>query len=180
MNLKQAVIGILAAGCVIGTATLLPATAYAQDVTGAITTAIGALKSKAEKLGAAKLEGTEKVGDKDVPAIYFGSAKQNNNFALVDEVKKESGIDGITVTIFVKSGSEYVRVATNVPKADGPGGRAIGTILDPNGPAIQAINKGETYKGEAKILDKPYTTEYTPILDGSKAVIGIYYVGVPK
>jgi hypothetical protein len=180
MNLKQAVVGILTAGSVIGTAMLLPAAAYAQDITGKITTAIGALKTKAEKLGPAKLEGTEKVGDKDVPAIYFGSAKQNNNFALVDEVKKESGVDGITVTIFVKSGSEYVRVATNVPKADGPGGRAIGTILDPNGKAIVAINKGETFKGEVDILGKPYTTEYTPITDAAKNVIGIYYVGVPK
>jgi hypothetical protein len=180
MNLKQAVIGILAAGCVVGTATLLPAAAYAQDITGAITSAIGALKSKAEKLGPAKLEGTEKLGDKDVPAIFFGSAKQNNNFALVDEVAKESSAKGMTATIFVKSGNDYVRVATNVPKADGPGGRAIGTILDPNGKAIQAINKGETFKGDVDILGKPYTTEYTPILDASKKIIGIYYVGVPK
>ena len=35
----------------------------------------------------------------------------NNNFVLVDEVQKEVGG---TATIFVKSGDEFVRVATNV------------------------------------------------------------------
>ena len=50
----------------------------------------------------------------------------NNNFDLVDEVVKEAGG---TATIFVKSGDEYVRVATNVKKDDGS--RAIGTILIP-------------------------------------------------
>jgi hypothetical protein len=180
MNLKQALVSALVAGTAMGTVALTPVAAYAQDITGKITTAMDNLKAKAAKLGEPKLEGKEKVGDKDVPAIYFGSSKQNNNFALVDEVKKDSGIDGFTVTIFVKSGDEYVRVATNVPKADGPGGRAIGTVLDPAGKAIVSIRKGETFKGDVDILGKPYATEYTPIVDASKNVIGIYYVGVPK
>ena len=42
---------------------------------------------------------------------------------------------GGTATLFVKAGDEYVRVATNVQTNDGS--RAIGTILDPNGPAIE-------------------------------------------
>src|SRR5258708_811627 len=80
-------------------------------------------------------------------------------------------------TIFVKSGDEFVRVATNVRKDDGS--RAIGTILDPKGKAIAAIAKGESYFGEADILGKPYVTGYEPIRDASN-VIGVYYVGYLK
>ncbi|WP_274608271.1 Cache 3/Cache 2 fusion domain-containing protein [Paraburkholderia sp. PGU19] len=52
----------------------------------------------------------------------------NNNFTVVDEVKQEKGG---TATLFVKSGDDFVRVATNVQKDDGL--RAIGTVLDPKG-----------------------------------------------
>jgi len=76
---------------------------------------------------------------------------------------------------FVKDGNDFVRVATNVKKDDGS--RAIGTILDPTGPAIAMIKKGEPFYGEALILGKPYMTGYEPIRDGSNKVIGIYYVG---
>jgi hypothetical protein len=85
-----------------------------------------------------------------------------------------------TATIFVKNGQEYVlvRVATNVKKDDGS--RAIGTILDPKGKAIESIKKDEPFYGEADILRKPYITGYEPIRDATKNVIGIYYVGYVK
>jgi hypothetical protein len=78
----------------------------------------------------------------------------------------------------VKAGDEYVRVATNVKKADGS--RATGTILDPKGSVIAMINKGDAYYGEANILGKQYVTGYEPIKDASGNVIGIYYVGYMK
>ena len=99
----------------------------------------------------------------------------NNFFDVVDEVVKEHGG---TATLFVKAGEEYVRVATNVKKDDGS--RAIGTILDPKGPVIALIDKGEAYWGDATILGKPYVTGYDPIRDAAKKVIGIYYVGFLK
>jgi hypothetical protein len=130
------------------------------------------LETKAAKLGTAVLKGDEAVAGKMVPALYFGNAKMNNSFTLVDEVQVEKGG---TATIFVKSGDEFVRVATNVKKDDGS--RAIGTILDPKGRAIVAIAKGEPFFGEVDILGKPYVTGYKPISDGSGSLIGIYYVG---
>lgn len=133
------------------------------------------LKSKAATLGVSNVKGEEAVAGKTVPVLYFGSTKMNNNFALVDEVQKQMGG---TATLFVKNGDEFVRVATNVKKADGA--RAIGTSLDPKGKAIAAIAKGESYFGEADILGKPYITGYEPIRDASNNVIGIYYVGYLK
>jgi hypothetical protein len=63
---------------------------------------------------------------------------------------------GGTATLFVKNGSEFVRVATNVKKADGL--RAIGIVFDPKGKAIAAIAKGKSYFGEATILGQSYIT----------------------
>jgi hypothetical protein len=73
----------------------------------------------------------------------------------------------------VKSGEDFVRVATNVQRPDGS--RAIGTVLDPTGPAYAAIRKGEAYYGNAVILGRLYVTGYEPIRDESGAVVGIYY-----
>jgi hypothetical protein len=133
------------------------------------------LKSMADKQGPPKIEGRDTVAGKQVPAIYFGSTKMNNNFDLVDEVVKQAGG---TATIFVKSGDDYVRVATNVKKDDGS--RAIGTVLDPKGKVIASIQKNDAFYGEVDILGKPYITGYEPIRDSSKQVIGIYYVGYLK
>jgi len=136
---------------------------------------MAALKAKAAQLGTPKINGSDAVGGKDVAALYFGTTKMNNYFEVVDEVVKEHGG---TATLFVKSGNDYVRVATNVKKDDGS--RAVGTVLDPNGPVFPMIQKGEAYYGDATILGKPYVTEYEPIRDASGNVIGIYYVGYLK
>ena len=146
-------------------------TVGAQDMQK-VKAAMALLKSKSEKLGPAKIEGTDTVEGKAVPAVFFGATKMNNNFTLVDQIVKEVGG---TASIFVKSGADYVRVATNVKKDDGS--RAIGTILDPKGKAIEFINMNEVFYGAATILGKPYLTGYEPMHDARNNVIGIYYFG---
>jgi Cache 3/Cache 2 fusion domain len=146
-------------------------TVGAQDMQK-VKAALALLKSECEILGPAKIEGTDTLDGNAVPALFFGATKMNNNFTFVDEVVKEVGG---TATVFVKSGADYVRVATNVMKDDGS--RAIGTILDPKGKVIEFINKNEAFYGEATILGKPYLTGYEPMHDGLNNVIGIYYFG---
>jgi hypothetical protein len=141
----------------------------------AVNRSMADLVEKAGKLGEPKLEGRSAVAGRDVPDLYFGASLMNNDFGLVDQVVQETGG---TATLFVKSGDDYVRVATNIRKRDGS--RAIGTVLDPAGPAIQMIRKGEAFYGEASILGAPYITGYEPIKDASGQVIGVYYVGYPK
>jgi hypothetical protein len=171
--MKQVVVRLLAIVCLIVSTVLVPSVGGAQDAK--VKAAMEVLKSKAGKLGPPKIQGMDAVAGKQVPAIYFGSAKQNNDFTLVDEVVKEAGG---TATIFVKSGDEFVRVATNVKKEDGT--RAIGTILDPKGKAIESIKRNEAFYGDADILGKPYATGYEPIRDSAQQVIGIFYVGYLK
>jgi hypothetical protein len=172
MNRKNFIVGILAAGCFIASSMLMPSVGTAQDAK--IKSAMDMLKAETAKLGAPKLDGKEAVSGKDASALYFGSTKINNNFTVVDAVVKANGG---TATLFAKTGDEYVRVSTNVPKDNG---RATGTILDPKGKAIIEINAGKAFYGDVDILGSMYTTGYEPIKDGSGKVIGIYYVGYKK
>lgn len=176
MNTKRALRAVPMAVCLIATLMLMPTLGRGQENTAQkVKTSMALLQSGAAKLGQAKTEGTDRVAGKEVPAIYFGGTKMNNNFDLVDDVVKKAGG---TATIFVKSGNDYVRVATNVKKDDGS--RAVGTILDPNGKPIVNIRNNEAFYGEATILGKAYMTGYEPIRDSANNVIGIYYVGYLK
>jgi hypothetical protein len=150
---------------------LMPSAGNAQDTR--VTKSMALLQDKSAKLGTPKIEGMDPVGGEDTPALYFGTTKMNNNFTVVDEVAQEDG-RGMTATLFVKDGNEYIRVATNVPKPDGSG-RAIGTVLA--SPALESIQAGKAYYGKAPILGTPYVTGYEPIKDASGSVIGVYYVG---
>ena len=103
--------------------------------------------------------------------LVVGDHVLNGDFAGVDRVK---ALVGGTATVFMGD----KRVTTNVTKPDGS--RAVGTSLA-KGPVYDAVlGKGETYRGEAKILGKPFFVAYDPIKDASGAVIGVLYVGVPQ
>jgi hypothetical protein len=133
-----------------------------------------ALKKNLNRYGAAKIEGMEDVAGKPAPVLFFGSKKINNNFDVVDNVKKSHGG---TATVFVKSGDEFVRVSTNVLKDDGT--RAVGTQLARN-KAYETVVQGNTYCGPVEILGKPYDTCYEPIKDAAGKTVGLYYVGYLK
>jgi hypothetical protein len=163
----------LLAGCAVSTVVFAPNLGMAQA--DKLKASMGALIAKTGALGPPKINGIDPVGGKEAPALYFGSTKINNSFDIVDAVAQEQG--GV-VTLFAKSGDDFIRVSTNVKKDDGS--RAIGTILDPKGPVIGVIRKGEAYYGDANILGKLYVTGYEPIRDAEKNVIGIYFVGYAK
>ena len=177
MNTQQSYPSISALVCLIATLLLAPDFGRAQeDIAQKVKASMQLLQSEAAKLGSPKIEGTVTVGDKEVPAIYFGGTKMGpHSYDLVDGVVNKAGG---TASIFVKSGDEFVRVTTNVMKDDGS--RAIGTILDPKGEAIVNIRNNEPFYGEATILGKPYITGYEPIRDSANNVIGIYYVGYSR
>ncbi len=124
--------------------------------------AMQTLKDETGKLGKPKVEGGN---------LIFGSTKMNENYTVVDAVKAKHES---TATLFIKKDANYVRVSTNVMKE---GQRAVGSNLDPNGPAYAAINQGKAFYGLVDILGKTYDTGYEPIKNEGGDVIGIYYVG---
>lgn len=130
------------------------------------------LQQRQAALGSARLGSMVNVNGRQVPDLLFGESGQANEFTLVDElVQLMSG----SATIFVRSGNDFVRIATNVTNENGQ--RAVGTLLDPNGAAIKAIRQGQAFYGQVDILDNPFLTGYEPIKNSAGEVIGILYVG---
>jgi hypothetical protein len=135
---------------------------------------IADLDARLAKIGAPRIDGTDKVADKTVPALYFGDRKINNNYDVVDAVRKAHGA---TATVFVKDGDEFVRVSTNVLTPDGK--RGIGTQLARN-KAYEAVAKGQQYCGPIDVLGTAFDACYNPIKDGSGKIVGVSYIGHKK
>ena len=135
---------------------------------------IADLDARLAKIGAPKVDGTDKVADKDVPALFFGERKINNNYDVVDAVRKAHNA---TATVFVKQGDEFVRVSTNVLTPEGK--RGVGTQLARNA-AYDAVSKGQQYSGPIDVLGTAYDACYNPIRDASGKTIGLTYIGHKK
>ena len=156
--------------------------AAAALMLGAITSAyaydpkatIADLDARLSKIGAAKIDGTDKVADKTVPALFFGERKINNNFDVVDAIRKTHTA---TATIFVKEGDEFVRVSTNVLTPEGK--RGTGTMLARN-KAYEAVSKGEQFCGTVDVLGTSFDACYNPIKDAAGKVLGASYIGHKK
>jgi len=112
------------------------------------------------------------VAGVQTPSLYLGSEVLNNNFDEVDEFKQMSG--GVA-TVFVRSGEDFIRISTSLTKQDG--NRAIGTVLDRQGPAYQRVLSGQTYIGRAVLFDRSYMTQYSPVRDSSGQVIAVLFIG---
>ena len=156
----------VAALVVLGTA--LSAQAYEPKAT------IADLDARLAKIGAPSLKGTDTVAGKTVPAIHFGERKINNNFDVVDAVRKQHNA---TATVFVKDGDEFVRVSTNVLTPEGK--RGVGTQLARNA-AYEAVSKGQQYCGPIDVLGTAFDACYNPIKDASGKIIGVTYIGHKK
>lgn len=124
--------------------------------------ALDDMRAKAADLGEPKLDNGN---------LFFGDTKLNNNFELVDALQSTYGC---TATFFMKDGDRFVRVSTDVMNN---GERAVGTILDPDGPVIVKIREAKPFYGVVDILGNDYETGYEPIIDSKNEIIGVYYIG---
>ncbi|MEI9482832.1 Cache 3/Cache 2 fusion domain-containing protein [Enterobacter cancerogenus] len=108
-----------------------------------------------------------------VPLLKGGEAGLHDNNALSDDFLNRTGAIS---TLFVRSGNDFIRVATSLRKENGD--RAMGTVLDTTSPAFAAVTKGEVYRGLALLFGKRYITQYQPVKNSDGQVIGIIFVGV--
>ena len=103
--------------------------------------------------------------------MTVGQTGLNDFFEPVDKIKT---LVGGTATVFMGD----TRITTNVVKPDGS--RAVGTPLA-KGPVYDAVlTNGQSYRGKADILGKPFFVAYDPIKNATGEVIGILYVGIPQ
>ena len=112
-------------------------------------------------------------GEAAMPILRSGGTTVNLNTVIVDRF---SEITKSVATVFVRSGDDFVRVATTLKKNDGS--RALGTTLDRSHPAYPGLLKGEEYVGKATLFNKDYMTKYLPIKDGEQRVIAVLFVGL--
>ena len=124
--------------------------------------------------GQPTVQGTSAILGKPVPNLLIGSQSQILNFQIVDQVKQ---LTGANATLFAWDGFSFTRVATNVLKPDHT--RAVGTVLDPRGPAFAALVSRRPYVGVTDVLGTPAITSYQPVLGASGALIGAWYTGYP-
>ena len=96
---------------------------------------------------------------------------------LIDSVGR---ISGETATLFgwVPEEGDFLRLTTNIVKPDGT--RAVGTWLGRENPVHATMMAGQTFRGEAVILGRPYYTLYQPIMGADGRPVGIFYVGVDR
>ena len=116
---------------------------------------------------------TRTIQGMTVPLLKGGDTELHENNAVPDDFLNRTGA---IATLFVRSGDDFVRVATSLRKENGE--RAIGTKLDKASPALAPVMRGEAYRGLALLFGKRYITQYQPVKDASGNIIAILFVGV--
>jgi len=101
--------------------------------------------------------------------------------AVVDDVLYYTG-SFCTIFQRMNDAGDMLRVNTSIRTTAGP--RAIGTYIAARNadasanPVVQAVLRGETYRGRAFVVNQWHATAYEPIWDeGHQRVIGMLYVG---
>ena len=111
----------------------------------------------------------ERLTVRDLPAF--------DDHALIDRIGRMTG-ETATVFAWDPDSEDFWRKTTNIVKTDGT--RAVGTPLGQNGSVYPVVRGGETFRGEAIILNVPYYTIYQPIFSPAGEILGILYAGVEK
>lgn len=112
------------------------------------------------------------IGNQPTPVLRHGAVILNGDYSIPDRFTAKTGV---SATIFVRRGEDFVRISTSVKKENGE--RAVGTLLDRQHPAYAKLQAGQHFQGLAKLFGRQFITDYAPILSAGK-VIGALYVGV--
>lgn len=110
-----------------------------------------------------------------IPTMMLGGQSVAASTTVVDQIQKNSGAVS-TIFQFIPNG--MLRISTNVIKEDGS--RAIGTYIPASSPVYQAVIKGESYFGEAIVVNSNFYTSYEPLKDKDGKLIGALFVGLKQ
>lgn len=94
---------------------------------------------------------------------------------MVDRVLNTLGVH-VTYFHFIPESQQFKRVMTSIRSGDGT--RAVGTMLDAEGPAYKALLAGQVYEGSTDILTLPYIARYEPVFNSTGQVSGAVFAGV--
>lgn len=105
------------------------------------------------------------------PVFAYGGLTMNNRIEEVDLLSEQTSG---AVTLFVRDGKDFIRIATNLKKEDGS--RALGTKLAEGSRAYAALIQGKEYRGHLRLFNKDYYTSYKPVKQNDE-VIGVIFMG---
>jgi len=96
----------------------------------------------------------------------------SSDFRIADEVSR---IFGTEVTIFVRSGDDFLRISTSI--TDERGNRVVGTWMGSDNPALAPLLMGESFHDRVEILGVEHFANYRPIFAANgRDVIGLLSV----
>ncbi|WP_457807766.1 methyl-accepting chemotaxis protein [Kushneria sp. EE4] len=116
---------------------------------------------------------TVNVRSTRTPLLMDQRGALNMDTQRVDDFTRRTGTP---VTLFARTGDDFVRINTSLKDAQGE--RAVGTLLDRSGASYRALMEDRVYSGIATLFGTPYITRYEPIHDAGGRVIGASFIGV--
>ena len=116
---------------------------------------------------------TVEIQGKPTPTLKLDGKPLNLDFSVADRFTESTGA---VVTVFAKTGDDFVRITTSVKNEKGE--RAVGTQLDRAHPGYKTVLDGGSYVGLATLFGRQYMTQYDPIKDAQGQLIGLSFVGL--
>ena len=80
-------------------------------------------------------------------------------------------------SIFSYDGKDFTRTETTLMNN---GQSAVGTKLDPSGPAYKALMEKHSYTGPVTMFGHDYQANYAPLIGADGKVTGALFVGAQK
>ncbi len=108
-----------------------------------------------------------------IPELFFQGSSLWHNNDLADKVGEMTGADA---TLFQLVDNKLLRIATTIKKE---GQRVIDTYIPSSSPVFQAIIKGETFVGRAKVVGEKFVVVYIPLTNSTGDVVGAVFTGHP-
>ena len=110
----------------------------------------------------------------EIPRWNIGEISLQNDLTLVDTLRKLTDSD---ISIYQKTSEGYMRITTTEKASDGK--PLIGYFLPASSPVVQAIERGQAFKGRFYNVNDWYITAFEPIkLEGQ--IVGMIYTGIKE
>ncbi|MCZ8153899.1 MAG: methyl-accepting chemotaxis protein [Rhodobacteraceae bacterium] len=178
LSLRTRLLAVLFAAMILVTAALLAFVLSQKErelrnfAAERVNSAIWALSSNLPNQARGFTLGTPMEGR--INSLIVDDSKVEITPAVTDNIAQ--GLD-VVVTYFRldPETQQFLRVMTSVTAKDGT--RAVGTPLDPTGPAAAALLRDEVYVGDGMILGELHLTRYEPVYDASGQIVGSVGVG---
>ncbi len=108
------------------------------------------------------------VGDRRTPVLKVGLWVVNLDTDIVDRFRS---ITHAECSVFVRSGNDFVRVATSFH--DEKGNRLVGSVLDRTQPAYAHLLREEEFTGKTIIAGREFMSSYQPVKNADGKVVAV-------